>query len=99
MPSEHREALQRVRTESAKALQIHREILDRQRESNHRELDIAKLVLAAERSRMQRAGSQYQRDLESAKAEAQEYKVVWLQAKKDGARLLQFVDRHFKKAA
>jgi len=99
MPSEHREALQRVRTDSAQALQLHRQILDRQREINRRQLDIAKLVLAAERSRVQRAGTQYRRDLESAKAEAQEYKVVWLQAKKDGARLLQFVDRHFKKAA
>ena len=99
MPSEHRDALQRVRTESAKALQVHREILDRQREVNRRQLDIAKVALAAEQSRMQRARSQYQQDLESAKAEAQEYKVVWLQAKKDGARLLQYVDRHLKKAA
>ncbi len=90
MPSEHREALQRVRTESLQALQVHRQILDRQREINHRQLTIARQALDAQRPRTLR---------ESAKAEAQEYKVVWLQAKKDGARLLEFADRRFKKAA
>ncbi len=99
MPSEHREALQQVRIESAKVLPLHRQIVDRQRGINHRQLDIAKQALAEERSRTRRASTQYQRDLEAAKAEAQEYKVIWLRAKKDGARLLQFVDRHFKKAA
>lgn len=92
MASEHREALQRVRIESADALQLHRRILGRQRE-------MARLALSAERSRAQRAKSQHQRDLESAKAQAQEYKVVWLQAKKDGARLLRFIDRHLKRVA
>lgn len=92
MTSEHRQALQRVRIESANALQLHRRILNRQRE-------IARLALSAERSRAQQARSQYQRDLESARAQAQEYRIVWLQAKKDGARLLRFVDQHLKRAA
>lgn len=99
MPSEHRDALQQVRVEAARALQLHQRILDRQREINRHQLTIAREALQRERARTQRAVSQYERDFDRAKAEAQEYKVVWLQAKKDGARFLQFVDRHLKKAA
>lgn len=88
MGSEHREALL-----------LHRQILDRQKEVNHHQADIAKETLAAERSRLLRARYQHRQDLKSAKAEAQEYKVVWLQAKKDGERLLRFVDRRLRKAA
>lgn len=88
-----------MRSEHRETLLLHRQILDRQREINRNEAAIARKALEAEQSRMRNARSQHHRDLESAKAQAREYRVVWLQAKKDGKRLLEFADRHFKRAA
>ncbi|MDQ7842374.1 MAG: hypothetical protein QN141_03740 [Armatimonadota bacterium] len=92
MLPEHRRALHEVKTTSMRALGSHREAL-----RPHR--GVARRVLLAERERTRRAAEEYQHRLNAAKAEAQEFRVLWAQAKKDGRRLLEFIDRHLRRRA
>lgn len=96
---EHRLALMEARVTSAKMLEIHREVLNRQRQMGRYQLGIARRALDQERARTTRAVQECGRVYEEAKAEAQEYRVVWARAKKEGAILLKFVDRRLKRAA
>lgn len=96
---EHKRALIEARAASAKMLGIHREVLNRQRQMNQYQLGIARRALAQERARTARAAQECERVYGQAKAEAQAYRVVWAQAKKEGALLLEFVDRRLKRAA
>jgi hypothetical protein len=92
MLPEHRKLLHEIRTESARQLGAHCDAVRRQR-------GLARRALRAERERNARAASEYQRRLSAAKAEAQEFRVIWEQAKKDGRRLLNFIDRHLRRRA
>lgn len=96
---EHRRALIEAKVGSAQLLQIHRDVLKRQRQLNRYQLGIARRALEQERVRTARAVQECGRVFDQAKAEAQEFHVVWAQAKRDGARLLEFVDRRLKRAA
>lgn len=91
---EHRLALMEARVTSAKMLEIHREVLNRQRQVNRYQLGIACRTLQRERERTAHALHEYQRVYELAKIQAQEYRLIWAQTKKEGAKLLQFVERH-----
>jgi len=92
MLPEHRRVLHEVKTRSVRILRAHREALRPDR-------GFARRVLQAERTNTRRAVEEYQRRLSAAKAEAQEFHVIWAQAKKDGRRLLEFIDRHLERRA
>ena len=92
MLPEHRRVLHEVRTTSVRALGAHHDALRRQR-------GIARRILHAERERTRRAADEYQHRLSAAKAEAQEFRVIWARAKQDGRRLLAFIDRHLRRRA
>jgi hypothetical protein len=92
MLPEHRKLLHEIKTASARQLGAHHDALRRQR-------GLARRTLRAERERNTRDATEYQRRLSAAKAEAQEFRVIWQQAKKDGRRLLEFVDRHLRRRA
>ena len=92
MLPEHRRLLHEIRTTSARALGAHHEAVQRHRGQ-------ARRALRREREQTAQAVSEYQRQLSVAKAEAQEFRVIWAQAKKDGRRLLEFIDRRLRRAA
>ncbi|HXF81721.1 MAG TPA: hypothetical protein VNN19_03085 [bacterium] len=92
MLSEHRRLLHEIRAASARQLDAHHEALRRHR-------DLARRILRSERERAARAAAEHRRRLSAAKAEAQEYRIIWAQAKKDGRRLLEFIDRHLRRWA
>lgn len=92
MLPEHRRILRDVRTASARALGDHRDAVRRQR-------GIARRTLRLERARLRQAAHEYRHRLNAAKAEAQQFRVIWEQARKDGRRLLEFVDRYLRRRA
>jgi len=92
MLPEHRRALHEVKTTSMRVLASHREAVRRHR-------GVARRILRAERERTRRAVEEHQHRLNAAKADAQQFRVIWAQAKKDGRRLLEFIDRHLKHPA
>ena len=92
MLPEHRRLLYEIKTTSARALGAHHDAVRRHR-------NLARQALRRERDQMRQAASEYQRQLSAAKAEAQEFRIIWEQAKKDGRRLLEFVDRHLQRRA
>lgn len=92
MLPEHRRILRDVRTASARALGDHQDAVRRQR-------GIARRTLRLERARLRQAAQEYRHCLSAAKAEAQQFRVIWEQARKDGRRLLEFVDRHLRRRA
>jgi len=89
---EHRRALMRVRMAKADAEDEWRRILQRQQQANHHMLGIARRELDAVRASNRAV-------VEQMKAEAEDYKVIYLQAKREGKRLLQFMDHVLKRAA
>lgn len=92
MLPEHRRILRDIRTASVRALGDHQEVLRRHR-------GIARATLSQERARLRQATQEYQNRLNAAKAEAQQFRVIWAAAKKDGRRLLEFVDRYLHRRA
>lgn len=92
MLPEHRRLLHEIKASNVRELGAHHEAVRRHRGQ-------ARRALRAERERMERAAAEYQRQLSAAKAEAQEFRIEWEQAKKDGRRLLEFIDRHLRRPA
>lgn len=92
MLPEHRRILHDIRTTSARALRAHQETVRRHR-------GLARKTLQLERARARQATGEYQTRLNAAKAEAQQFRVIWEQAKKDGRRLLELVDRYRRRRA
>lgn len=92
MLPEHRRILRDIRTASARALGDHQEAVRRHR-------GIARRALQSERAQARQAAEEYQTRLNAAKAEARQFRVIWEQAKKDGRRLLEFVDRYLHRRA
>lgn len=92
MLPEHRRVLHEIQTTSARALGAHHDAVRRQR-------GLARQTLRREREQMRQAASEYRRELSAAKADAQEFRIIWEQAKKDGRRLLEFIDRHLQRRA
>jgi hypothetical protein len=92
MLPEHRRFLHEIRAASARQLGAHHEAL-------RGECDLARRILRSERERAARAAAEHRRRLSAAKAEAQEFRIIWAQAKKDGRRLLEFIDRHLRRWA
>lgn len=92
MLPEHRKLLHEIKTASARQLGAHHDAVRRQR-------GLARRALRAERERNARDLAEYRRRLSAAKTEAQEYRVIWEQAKKDGRRLLEFIDRRLRRPA
>ncbi|MDR7523628.1 MAG: hypothetical protein QN168_14330 [Armatimonadota bacterium] len=100
---EHRLALMRVRAARANALDVWRQILRREQDANHHRLGIARRELEAVRAANREVIAEHKRIfravVEQMKAEAEDYKVVYLQAKREGKRLIQFIDRVYGRAA
>jgi len=92
MLPEHRRILRDIRTTSARALGAHQEAVRRHR-------GLARQALLSERARTRQAAGEYRARLSAAKAEAQQFRVIWEQAKKDGRRLLEFIDRYLRARA
>lgn len=92
---DHRRALVEARVASMKMLDLHREVLERER----RTARLALQALQRERERTAHALHEYEDIFGQSQKAAHEYRIIWARAKKEGARLLEFIDRRLKRAA
>jgi Ni,Fe-hydrogenase III component G len=100
---EHRRVIIQVRRATADAAGEWARVIQRQKQENHLMLGLARRELEAQKAANRLVVAEHKRVfrdvVEQMKAEAHNYKLVYMQAKAESRRLLPLLGQRFRKAA